>query len=91
MSVTVTGAGFPANTEVTVDIHSTIVELGTETTDADGSFEETFDVPCRVGAGEHEVTATTETGQEAEDDVELDGCSAAQAPQPVTVTPTFTG
>jgi hypothetical protein len=93
-TVTVTGSGFPPNTKVEVDIHSESEELGSVTSDANGSFEKTFEVPCSVGDGEHEVTATAETGQRAEADVELEGCSdeaPVAAAQPVTVTPKFTG
>jgi len=95
-SVIVTGSGFAPDTNVTVEIHSSVVVLGTVTTDANGSFTKRFDIPCRVGRGEHTVTATAATGQQASTVVRLAACSReehepAPVAQPVVSAPAFTG
>jgi hypothetical protein len=83
-SVLVTGSGFPANTDATVDIQSTPLVLGTLTADANGAFSKTFAIPCSVGSGSHTVTATAATGQTASTGVTLAAC-------PVVVPIKFTG
>jgi hypothetical protein len=87
-TIDVGGVGFSPDTTVTIEIHSTEVRLGTVETDDEGSFESTFDVPCRVGAGHHTVTASADDEEEASASVRLDACSAAA---PVVATPSFTG
>jgi alpha-L-fucosidase len=80
-TVLVTGSGFPANTEATVDLHSTPVVLGTLTADANGAFSKAFTIPCSVEAGSHTVTATAATGQTASTGIQVGVCA----------TPKFTG
>ncbi len=47
----------PANTEVTVEVHSTQVVTGTTKSDQNGKF--TFSVPSDLSAGEHSVTISS--------------------------------
>jgi hypothetical protein len=85
-TVAVSGTDFPADTEVTVDIESTPVRLGTAQTEAEGSFTASFVVPCEVGAGEHLVIADGGDAR-AVATVALGAC----APLPLALAPTFTG
>jgi hypothetical protein len=56
-SVEVTLHGFTASTEVRIELHSTPVELGSVTTDADGAAELSVTVPEETDAGEHTLVA----------------------------------
>lgn len=56
-TVEVTGAGFPSETAVRVELHSDPVVLGTATTDAQGALRLTATVPATTAAGAHEIVA----------------------------------
>jgi LPXTG-motif cell wall-anchored protein len=53
--ITVTGTGFAPDTEVTVWLYSDPILLATITTDADGGFSYTLQVPAGFEIGEHHV------------------------------------
>lgn len=57
-SITLVGSGYPADTTVSFTLHSEAVSLGSTTTDADGSFTATVDIPLNVGAGNHDIVAS---------------------------------
>jgi hypothetical protein len=52
---TVTGSGFTPGEVVDGHLHSTPVDLGTATADAQGRVMFTVDLPAAVGSGEHDV------------------------------------
>jgi uncharacterized repeat protein (TIGR01451 family) len=54
-SVTVTGSGFAAETDVEVWLHSDPVLLGTVRADASGAFTATFALPATASPGDHLV------------------------------------
>lgn len=56
-STTVSGSGFAPQTPVTVGMYSTPVKLATATTDANGSFSTTVQVPKGAPAGQHTFVA----------------------------------
>jgi hypothetical protein len=58
-SITLVGSGYPADTTVTFTLHSDEITLGSATTDGDGSFTATVDIPLNVGAGNHDIVAST--------------------------------
>lgn len=55
--LTVTGTGFPASTEVRIELHSDPVVLGTASTDAQGALRITGAVPAGTAPGAHEIVA----------------------------------
>jgi hypothetical protein len=57
-SITLVGSGYPANTAVTFTLHSNTTSLGSTTTDGDGSFTATVNIPLNVGAGNHDIVAS---------------------------------
>ena len=91
--MTVSGSAFLPSTTLTVSIASTPTTLGSVTVSSDGTFSQSFDVPCSVDAGDHTVSATASSGQSASAAVTLTACAttAPAAAAPVTVTPKFTG
>ncbi|WP_424936175.1 MULTISPECIES: HtaA domain-containing protein [Bacteria] len=56
-ALTVTGAGFPAGSQVTVTVNSTPVVLGTTLVGPTGGFSVSGTVPADVAAGAHTVVA----------------------------------
>lgn len=58
-TVSVTGSGFPANTTVTLTLHSTPAALGTVRTDANGSFRDSVTIPASASAGDHTIVASS--------------------------------
>ncbi|WP_160318925.1 family 20 glycosylhydrolase [Arthrobacter sp. ERGS1:01] len=50
--------GFAANTPVSLSLHSTPVDLGTVTTDANGAATKTVTIPSTIEAGNHTIVAT---------------------------------
>jgi hypothetical protein len=73
-SITVSGTGFEANSTVTVTYATEPKVVATTTSDADGDFEATFDVP-ESAAGAHTITASDGTNS-----LELPFYMEAQAP-----------
>jgi hypothetical protein len=59
-TVTVSGTGFLADHLVTITYLSTPITVATTTTDANGDFSTTFEVPASEG-GAHTITATDDT------------------------------
>ena len=105
-SVTIDGTGFPPETDVTIDIESSPVRLGTITTTASGTFRATYAIPCEVGDGPHTIIATVlSTSQVATAQVIVSGCSTdsgtssvevagssvTTGPESVTAQPSTTG
>jgi hypothetical protein len=60
-TVQVSGSGFAPNSVVDVWIYSTPTQLGTVTTDAQGAFTATFDVPSSIPAGDHTIKVDGKT------------------------------
>jgi len=59
-TVTISGTGFLVITPVTITYLSTSITVATTTTDANGAFSATFEVPASEG-GAHTITATDGT------------------------------
>lgn len=64
-TVEVGGEGFAPNTVIEVWVNSEPILLGTVTTDAEGKFSKTFDLPVGLLPGQHTLTlgGTTKKGQ----------------------------
>ncbi len=56
--ITVTGGGFMPSTELTVELHSTPVVLGTTTTDIYGNYSATVVIPADTPPGAHQLVVT---------------------------------
>lgn len=59
-TMTMSGDGFAAETSVTITLESTLVTLGSTTTDGSGAFETTVTIPADTPAGSHTLKATGE-------------------------------
>lgn len=60
-SVILTGAGYAADVpELTIELHSDPVVLGTVATDADGGFTTTVTIPAEVPQGQHSIVVLHE-------------------------------
>ncbi|HEY3673417.1 MAG TPA: hypothetical protein VGN51_20950 [Acidimicrobiia bacterium] len=57
-SITVTGGGFMPSTELTVELHSTPVVLGTTTTDVYGNYQANVVIPADTPPGPHQLVVT---------------------------------
>jgi hypothetical protein len=64
-SLTFAGDGFPPNTDVSVTLFSTPVNLGTTKTDANGHFSVVVAIPSNIDPGQHTLTASTADGKTA--------------------------
>jgi len=64
-SVTITGEGFEAGDELTIELRSTPVELGTVAVSADGTFSITVLIPKSTSAGAHTLAVIQSDGAEA--------------------------
>jgi hypothetical protein len=73
-SITVSGTGFEANSTITVTYATEPKVVATTTSDAEGDFEATFDVP-KSAAGAHTITASDGTNS-----LEVPFYMEAQAP-----------
>lgn len=62
--LTLSGTGFTSDAELTIELRSTPVEIGTVTTDADGSFTVTVTVPADTPAGLHTLAVVLPDGTE---------------------------
>ena len=60
------GRDFAANTDLTVELRSTPVTLGTVATDAAGAFSTTVTIPATTDPGAHRIVVTAATGATAE-------------------------
>jgi hypothetical protein len=97
-SITVGGGGFMAHTQLTVELHSTPVVVGTTTTDAFGNYSVAVVIPADTPSGQHQlvVTGLGPDGQPrtvSTDITVLSSDTAPPVPAPValTATPRFTG
>jgi hypothetical protein len=66
-TIQISAEGFAAQSDVEVWVNSTPVLLGTVTTDAVGTFTQTFDLPAGIEVGDHILTlsGTAQSGSEA--------------------------
>jgi hypothetical protein len=95
-SVTVTGSGFAAETDVEVWLHSDPVLLGTVRADASGAFTATFALPATAPRGDHLVVLNgTDVNGEAisrtlairiQDDLAFTGSSGSVAARATVAT-----
>lgn len=53
--ITIAGAGFAPGAALTIELHSTPVELATVTTDGGGAFQTTARIPADTAAGQHTI------------------------------------
>ncbi|MFJ4159160.1 LamG-like jellyroll fold domain-containing protein [Microbacterium testaceum] len=58
-TVDVRAAGFPANADATVTLHSTPVQIATARTRADGTLALTVTIPADTDPGAHEIVVTS--------------------------------
>jgi 5'-nucleotidase len=57
-TLTVTGSGFPASTSVHLTIHSSpLVDLGSVTSDGNGSFVDSVTIPASINGSGHRIVA----------------------------------
>ncbi|WP_217177061.1 FN3 domain-containing metallophosphoesterase family protein [Streptomyces sp. AC495_CC817] len=63
-TVSVSGAGFAAGAEITLELHSDPVRLGTVTADETGAFRRTVAIPASTPAGAHTLVAILPDGSE---------------------------
>ncbi|QDZ15648.1 alpha-1,2-mannosidase [Humibacter ginsenosidimutans] len=61
-SLSVSGTGFAADSEVAMTLHSQPLGLGTATTNGDGSFVTTVTIPSQTAPGKHTLEAATSDG-----------------------------
>lgn len=79
-AVTVTGTGFAADVpELTLELHSTPVVLGTVATDANGGFTTAVTIPETVEAGEHSLVVLFDGTEISSTPVEVGGAEVAAA------------
>jgi hypothetical protein len=92
--ITVSGGGFMPSTELTIELHSTPVVLGTTTTDGFGNYTTTVTIPADTEPGVHQlvVTGLGPDGQPRSVSTEITVLAeGATAPVPLSTTPRFTG
>jgi hypothetical protein len=102
--ITVSGDGFMPSTELTIELHSTPVVLGTTTTDALGNYTTTATIPAGTVPGVHQlvVTGLGPDGQPRTVSTEITVLAKDAAPNvlaedevavpvPVSAAPRFTG
>jgi LPXTG-motif cell wall-anchored protein len=65
-TVGLSGRDFAADTELTVMLYSTPVQLAAVTTDARGTFDTMVTIPATTEAGEHRIEVTDGNGDTAE-------------------------
>lgn len=79
-SANVNGSGWQPGALITVQVNPV---LGTVTAGADGTFSQTFEIPCSIGNGDHTITASgiAADGVErsASTGITLSGCPGAAA------------
>jgi hypothetical protein len=73
-TVTVTGSGYPPNSEVTITLTGGIV-LGTVTTDDTGSFSVDVVIPADLEPGEYSIGCTGVSGETIGTDVTVVGAA----------------
>ena len=103
-TIALTGTGFGPDEQVDIVLHSTSIDLGTATTDADGTFMQSVSIPTTTPAGSHQIVATGETsGKTASFPLTIDpaappptsatatsGSAAPSTPAPTSKTPSAT-
>ena len=99
-AVTVSGGGFMPSTELTIELHSTPVVLGTTTTDASGNYTTSVVIPADTAPGQHllVVTGLGPDGQPRSVSTEITVVAdtavspeTVAAPAALVVAPRFTG
>ncbi|SKB03882.1 fibronectin type III domain-containing protein [Aeromicrobium choanae] len=94
-AVTITGTGFATDVpELTIELHSTPVVLGTVATDAKGSFTTAVTIPETVEAGDHSLVVLFEGTEITSTPVEVGGgeiVAAAAVDEVVETVPPHTG
>lgn len=63
--VEVSGIGFNPNTQVTISLQGAPGHLGSATTNLDGVFNETVQIPLEIGPGDHVIVVDGEDGSSA--------------------------
>jgi hypothetical protein len=58
-TINITGSGFPANSTVTLTVHSVAITLGTVHTDGTGAFTDTVTIPSSLTGTNHKIVATS--------------------------------
>ena len=99
--VTVSGGGFMPSTELTVELHSTPVVLGTTTTDVYGNYSASVVIPADTAPGVHQlvVSGLGPDGQPRSVSTDITVLApdtvvspdTVTAPVALTATPRFTG
>lgn len=94
-SVVLTGAGYaPDVAELTIELHSDPVVLGTVATDADGGFTTTVTIPAEVPQGQHSLVVLHDGVEVTSTAVEVAPPAAATAAEPADkaeTVPPYTG
>ena len=99
--ITVAGGGFMPSTELTVELHSTPVVLGTTTSDVYGNYSANVVIPADTPPGDHQlvVTGLGPDGQPRSVSTDITvlapdtvvSPNTVTAPVALTATPRFTG
>lgn len=76
--VTIAATGFPAGTEVEIELRSTPVRVGVATADADGAFRTTVTIPSTTPAGAHTLAAILPDGTEVTAPITVTGAGEGQ-------------
>lgn len=95
-SVVLTGTGYAADVpELTIELHSDPVVLGTVATDATGGFKTTVTIPAEVPQGQHLLVVLHEGVEVTSTTVEVAPLVAVEAAsedtEPATTVPPYTG
>lgn len=100
-TLTLGGGGFAPTTPLTIELHSTPVRLGSTTSDADGNYSTTVEVPRDTEPGTHSIVVSGEAPDGEVHEVTTtitvtaataqSGSATAAPAEPVAATPTFTG
>jgi large repetitive protein len=86
-TIQMSAEGFAAQSEVQVWVNSTPFQLGTITTDAAGSFDQTFDLPADIEVGNHVLTlsGTAKSGSAAKVSIGLIVSDISEITDPTNV------
>jgi alpha-N-arabinofuranosidase len=78
-TVTITGTGYPVGEDVTIELHSAPVVLGSATVDAEGGFTVTTTIPATTVTGAHRIIATAApSGARAEAALSVTGVTPSE-------------
>ena len=90
-AVTVSGGGFAPATQLTIELHSTPVVLGTTTTDAYGNYSATVTIPADTAPGAHSIVVSGLDPDGAPRSVSVAITVNGTVVAAVVVSPRFTG